>query len=229
MNTNLTAELALTARSHSLLSPERLAHLWTQVKSSPPTGDTLEIGCWRGGSSLIMARATTETRPLSHTWICDTFQGLVDADPNWDNQHANGDFGQSHPDWPGDIPSPEAMQTHVHDLLGANGCRNYTVLRGYFPTVLEAQIPADTLFSTVHIDVDTYASYLATLNWLIQPSIRLTPGARIILDDYGMPSCRGATTAVDRWLAWVAPRGHFRIHHQNPPYATWLEYTPPVD
>ena len=55
----------------------------------------------------------------------------------------------------------------------------------------------DRTFSVVHIDSDTYSSYVAAFDFFVP---RLVPGGWIVLDDYGFTTCPGATRATDEFL-----------------------------
>ena len=170
---------------NTTLTEQRLRNLDQLISQSPTAADALEVGCWRGGSSLIIARAMAEYHPGRHVWICDTFQGLVMADPEYDNYHKDGDFA--------------ATKEEVDQLLRSAGLTNYTILEGTFPLETGSQLATGEI-GFAHVDVDLYRSYQLTLEF-IEP--RLLPGSIVVFDDYAVPTCEGATLAVNQWLAKI--------------------------
>lgn len=57
---------------------------------------------------------------------------------------------------------------------------------------------SDEVFAFVHLDVDLYQPTLDSMTFFYP---RLSPGAVIVCDDYGMDTCPGATRAIDEYMA----------------------------
>lgn len=143
------------------------------LRSRP--GDFAEFGCYNGGG----ARQLASLDPERLVWAFDTYEGIPAED-----YHANEDHGNPPGKWRPSAP-PELLY---------EGIPNIQPVEGRFANTLE--VAASRRFLLVHIDCDYYESYKQVLEFLAP---RLTPGAVLILDDYGDAGC-GAKRAVDAWL-----------------------------
>lgn len=189
---------------NTCLPPNRLLNLYNVIRHIP-SGDLLEIGCWRGGSSLMISASAADNKPDSDVYICDTFTGVALAGEN-DNCHKDGDFG-------------DTSEELVKSLLSEYNLTNATLIKGIFPKETGIKIESKR-FSFVHIDVDVYEGYKEILHWLIG---KLNIGAIIILDDYAIVTCSGATKAVDEFFSG---RTDFILHlSPNTNIHSWVEYT----
>ncbi|NBP00443.1 MAG: hypothetical protein EBU90_10030 [Proteobacteria bacterium] len=179
MDKNLAIQIA--SNGNTVIPPWKLDFLWNAVESCPK-GDIIEIGCWRGGSSLVIAGASKIYKPESNVYLCDTFKGIVLAGPN-DNHHKDGDFSNT-------------SKEHVYNLLVSNQITKFNLIEGIFPLETSEQV-STSMISLVHIDVDVYESYKLILNWVQD---KLVPGAILIFDDYSGAGCLGARKAVDEFF-----------------------------
>lgn len=170
------------AIKHTLLSQMKLEFLWDSIEKSP-AGDIIEVGCFRGGSSLVIASAANLYKPQSKIYICDTFKGIA-LSGSKDNHHKDGDFNTT-------------SREHVNDLLKSKNLTNFELIEGIFPHETEHLINTNGI-SFLHIDVDVYDGYMSILKWAQN---KLVPGAVIVFDDYSAWSCRGAKLAVDEYFA----------------------------
>ena len=168
--------------NYSCIPFQKLDHLWNTVRDCPE-GDILEVGCWRGGSSLMIADSARTHKPNSHVFVCDTFEGIVLSSEK-DNYHKDGDFG--------DTTSKEL----VDELLTSYDLKNYSLHKGIFPHDTGEEVTS-TKLAFVHVDVDVYEGHMGIFRWL---EGKLVPGAIIIFDDYMSPSCLGATKAVHEYF-----------------------------
>ena len=169
------------AKTKSVITKQKLAFLWFSIFHAPP-GDIVEVGSYRGGSGLILATAAKQFKPTSKVYLCDTFKGIVLAGEK-DNFHKNGDFN-------------DTSIHEVNSLLFSRGLDNYSLVEGIFPQETSALVPTKNI-SVLHIDVDVYEGYKNILHW---SKNKLVNNAIIILDDYGVESCNGATEAVKEFL-----------------------------
>ncbi len=198
--------------SHTMLSRSKLEFLWDAVNSAPE-GDIVEVGCWRGGSSLVLTASANLNKPTSNVYICDTFKGIALASSN-DNHHKDGDFNNT-------------SKAHVDTLLKSHNLNNFHLIEGIFPEETEHLVNTDKI-SVLHIDVDVYNGYLSILKWAQN---RLVPNAILIFDDYSAWSCEGAKLAVDEYFA---NRTNFELclrktEKEDPNDAlgtSWARYTP---
>lgn len=192
----------IAVNGNTVVPVHKLHFLWEAVRHSPE-GDMVEIGTWRGGTSLVISAAAREFRPNSRVYLCDTFTGIALASDN-DNYHKNGDFG-------------DASRQHVQDLLSAQGLDNFTLLEGIFPYDTGHLIDSEKI-SFLHIDVDTYAGYLAILRWAQH---KLVDNAIMVFDDYSALTCLGARKAVDEYFA---NRTDFEMHLTLDDNSAWARY-----
>lgn len=161
----------------SACHPEKLERLWFHARKAVDmigSGGLAEFGVWRGGTAWLMHEAADRARDL---WLYDTFSGIPASAVGLVDSHAAGDFSDN---------SLEA----VRELFA--GRPNVHFIAGEFDP---ASVAAEPLVFA-HIDADTYASYEAALPVFWN---RLVLGGAMILDDYGVASCPGATEATELW------------------------------
>lgn len=162
--------------SKTLVDIYRCYELWSIAKQlANKEGNIIEIGVWRGGTALLLAKAA----PNSLIYLCDTFRGVVKAGKQ-DNVYKGGEHSDTHED-------------EVAALLNQNNSLNYKILKGIFPEDTSSQIQ-DQVFKLCHIDVDVYDSAKDIFEW-IWP--RLIKGGIVVFDDYGFAACEGITKLVN--------------------------------
>lgn len=133
-----------------------------------------EVGVYKGGTAKIILE-TMDNKDL--LFLFDTFEGIPNESEH-DNVHIRGDFFDS--------PYIEIVQYF-------SSFQNSYVFKGIFPQDTGKEIE-NQKFKFVHLDVDTYHSYLDSLNFFYD---KMISGGYILFDDYNEPSCQGATIAVD--------------------------------
>lgn len=147
------------------------------VSTASLGGDVAEVGVYRGGTGLLLARAVG---PDCTVHLFDTFSGMPMPDADRD-LHGMGDFADTSVD-------------EVRRLLESQD--NVRVHPGLFP---ETGAPvADRSFCLVHVDVDIYQSVLDCCDFFYE---RLLPAGVFVFDDYGWTSTPGARAAVDEFFA----------------------------
>jgi O-methyltransferase len=134
-----------------------------------------EVGVYRGGAALLLH----ELFPDAILYLCDTFNGIPYHSKE-DNHHKTGDFGDTSID-------------HVRSLFTSN---NVEIIKGIFPASASTSM-GTSRFDVVHLDVDVYIGYVDSLEYF---SRRMAENSIIFLDDYGLPTCEGATLAVNEFL-----------------------------
>lgn len=145
-------------------------------------GALIEIGVWRGGSGLLIAKRAEMCGIEDNIYLCDTFSGVVKA-------------GESDPDFVGGEyadTSSEAVKALINDF----NIRNTFVLEGIFPDETASMV-RDKQIRFCHIDVDTYQSAKDILDW-VWP--RLCNGGILVYDDFGFPKTRGIRKHVEEQL-----------------------------
>lgn len=202
----------VASSGNTAIPPWKLDFLWEAV-SACPAGDIVEIGCWRGGSSLVITGSASVHKPDANIYICDTFKGIALAGPN-DNYHKDGDFSNT-------------SKEHVHGLLSMNGLSKFKLVEGIFPIETADQVPTRSI-ALLHIDVDVYEGYRLILNWAQD---KLVPGAIVIFDDYSGAGCLGARQAVDEYFAGRTDfemylRASDLVDPNDGRNTSWAKYTP---
>ena len=155
--------------------------LTSQTFEAGVEGVAIEVGTWQGGSAAIMAGAMLKVSAKSKLYVFDTFEGIVKAGEN-DNKFRNRDLNNTNP-------------TLARETIASAGLRNYEVIKGTFPEQIPEEITQHLdHIAVVHCDVDTFTSTRDIIEFVIP---RLTRGAIIIFDDYGLPGCEGVTRYVN--------------------------------
>lgn len=163
----------LRAEPYTLLDTCRLANLWTLCRQTNPAGAILEVGSYRGGAALHLAKSA----PLRRLIVCEAFdQSFEQLDPALDRLFTMEMFRDN-------------PQAEVDRLLRENQC-NFEIRAGFFPQSC-ANTPLPQI-SFVHLDVDNYRATTDALRYLANQGI-LLERSLIVLDDV----CRNAE-GVDR-------------------------------
>lgn len=167
----------------TLIDVPRLWTLWNAARQTEKidlglAGSVLEVGVYRGGSSVILAKAIgsiwKDRKSPTKFYAVDTFEGLVDIGPK-DSAHKNGELKADETD------VRAFIKQHAPDAI---------VLKGTFP---QAFYGYGGELRLVHCDVDTYESTLGVIRFVRD---LLLPGGMIIVDDFGFSTCAGAAKAV---------------------------------
>lgn len=147
------------------------------------TGDFFECGVYRGGSSLMFSRliqACKGERDIK-LHLFDTWEGIPYIDHIRDNVHVKGDFHDVYyEDVTNLVPPSDIVKFH----------------KGYIPHTF-AGFESHSI-SFAHIDVDVYRSVKDCCEFIYP---RMQSGGAMVFDDYAIPSCKGATIAVDEFFA----------------------------
>jgi len=164
-------------RSHTLVDVYRCYELWCLGQQARTvTGDILEVGVWRGGTGVLLAKAVESSR--KRVYLADTFAGVVKAGKN-DTSYKGGE----HADTSRDI---------VEILIAKANVPNTELLVGIFPD--DTGDSVENSLALLHIDVDVYESAKSVFRWAVP---RLSYGAVAVFDDYGFHGCEGVTRLVN--------------------------------
>ena len=177
------------------------------------SGDYVETGVYRGGTSVLMMLVLDSVRDGRRFWACDSFEGLPAADSLLDD--------------PRQSPAASCV-----DRKNSSKCLNAISLRlnkkGYLRsslstfrnTVARFQVSTDRLrvvkgwfsetlppaglrrIAFLRLDGDLYNS---TYEGLVHLEPLVAPGGYIYVDDYG--AFRGCGAAVDRYVRELGPAG----------------------
>lgn len=163
----------------TLLSPRKLTLLAAAARHcSTLEGDYIEFGVFRGGSAAILGQPLKGTGKVLH--LCDSFEGLP-APGELDSDFSRGQFGKT---------SAEMVREGL-DRLGVPARLHV----GWFSDTIPGL--GDLRFALVHLDVDLYESFRECLEYCYP---RMTPGALMLVDDYGGAPEKGGRRAIDEFF-----------------------------
>ena len=173
------------------------------IAESGVDGDIVECGVWRGGSMLAAARTLVECGDTSRTlWLYDTFAGMSEP-TDVDRRAVDGTTAAS-------LLASDEHHDQVLAFAGLREVERTMKLTGYPAESLrfvvgkvEETLPhsAPDSIALLRLDTDWYESTRAELEHLVP---RMTPGAVLIVDDYG--HWEGSRRAVDEYLRRERPR-----------------------
>ena len=166
--------------SLTLLDTARLANLWDFSLLTNPLGNIIEIGAYKGGTSIHLSNANPERRII----VCDSFgKSFKDFKPELDSNFSTDQFTDN-------------SEFAFVDILKQKK-RNFSVINGFFPdSVAEPNLL--TPISFCYIDVDTYVSTLKSLTYL-ETSHCFMEKSIIISDDYNRQAT-GVNKAIDDFV-----------------------------
>jgi len=199
------AEHLTYLKPHNLRS---LASVVAEAERAGRPGLIIEAGTARGGSAIVMAAAKAPERPMK---VYDVF-GMIPPPTEHDGPdvheryrkisqgEATGVGGDKYYGYRDDLYDEV---TESFSRLGVPAAENRVeLIRGLFEDTIELDEPV----AVAHLDGDWYES---TMTCLTRIAPLLSPGGRIVLDDYYAWS--GCRAAVDEYFA---DRGGFRFEQR---------------
>ncbi|HMU98635.1 MAG TPA: TylF/MycF/NovP-related O-methyltransferase [Chitinophagales bacterium] len=173
------------AKKNSLLNFYQAWELWQLAENtSGKEGNILEVGVWRGSSSIMMGTKLKQIGSNKKIFACDTFEGVVKAGTKEDNFYVGGEHKDT---------SLEFVKNHIENNFHLS---NVQLLKGIFPDDT-GHLVTNEKFCLVHIDVDAYISAKDIMTWVWD---RLTIGGVVVFNDYGFPLTKGITLLVNEYL-----------------------------
>lgn len=161
---------------------ENLQACVTSVIRNGVPGDLIETGVWRGGSSIFMRAILKAYGDTSRkVWLADSFRGLPPPDP------------ARYPVDAGDTLWKYSELAIPLEQVKANFARyglldeQVEFLPGWFRDTLPTA-PIERL-AVLRLDGDLYES---TMEALVALYPKVSAGGFVIVDDYGLPTCRTA-------------------------------------
>ncbi len=168
---------------NTLLDDARLnmLRICAEIASCLP-GDALEVGVYKGGSLVHIAKHFKPRDKDAVVFGFDTFTGLPKETWNENEPHQVGEFA--------------ASKDQVQEFLRKEGvARGVYLYEGLFPLSVKQFTFAP--IALAHLDMDYELSTSAALEWLRD---RMTRGGIIVVDDYGWHLCPGVKRAVDEFV-----------------------------
>lgn len=162
----------------SLLGEYKIERLLEFAKRAPANGIFIEVGVYKGGSLLALAKAFPERQLVGF----DTFEGMPAQYAGRDESHPVGDFAD----------------TSVEAVRALFDAKQVTIIKGLFPDPAGDMIDdlGDYFIAFAHLDMDHWRGTLEALTF-IWP--RLLPGGVIVFDDYNWRRCPGIAPLVQTW------------------------------
>jgi hypothetical protein len=161
---------------------DRLYTLWQAARMSPDHMPIVEVGVYRGGSAKFIAESLRCASRTPHFYLCDTFTGRPRIDPEIDTTHRDR------------LKFQDTSLQSVTEYLA-----NYTNVEFVVGDIFEtSRLLPQGPYGFVHIDVDVLPATDFCLRFFAP---RLSRGAAIIVDDYGVATCPGVKKAVDNFIA----------------------------
>lgn len=172
----------------SLLDTPRLANLWDLSQLSNPEGNIIEIGAYKGGTSIHLSNANPRRKII----ICDSFgDSFQDFKPELDSNFTLEQFKDN-------------KNCTFETILKNNG-RNYQIIRGFFPGSVTSLSDIQPI-SFCHLDVDIYSATIDSLSFLEENNCFLKKSL-ILADDYNRKAI-GVNKAITEFTAkytnWIA-------------------------
>ena len=180
------------ADQHSGLIPIAGLHwnlatvLWAVKRAERLDGDLMELGVFRGHTTLFTAEYVGFADWPRKWFLYDTFEGVPEdqLDEGWGERNAAAYK---------DTFSYEEVAERFRPFP------NIVLTRGRVPEILEEVCPERIAF--LHMDLNNSQAEIAALERLYD---RIVPGGVIVFDDYGWSAAR---TQYEAERAWFAARG----------------------
>ena len=167
----------------TFLNADRLYTLWQAAHRMPAAATAVaEVGVFKGGSSKLIAETMHVDGRSPRFYVCDTFAGHAEVNPDVDGRHRVGKQFRKI-----DAATVERYLQQYEFVR---------VMAGDIRTTSEA-LAAETSFGLVHIDVDVHEVTRFCLDFFAP---RMAVGSTIVVDDYGVHTCRGVKQAVDEFV-----------------------------
>lgn len=164
-------------------------------------GDFVELGVWKGGSTMIAALEFARLNDVRPLWLYDTYEGMP-APEDVDRKSLTGapaaDKWEQTRKGDGSNWCKAALDVVKSNMASVNYPGDIRYVVGKAEETLASEKPEQV--SILRIDTDWHASTKASLEHLWD---RLSPGGVLIMDDYG--SWNGAKVAADDFFATREP------------------------
>ena len=151
-------------------------------------GDFVEMGCYKGDTSLLLANLLVENsveKPVKKLWIYDSFEGLPEKGDK-DTSALGVDFKKG-----------ELLVTkrEVKERFLRSGLPVPRIKKGWFFDLVSEDLPDKIAFA--FLDGDLYESIKDSL-LLVEP--KMSKRGVIVVHDYENLALPGVAKAVDEWL-----------------------------
>ena len=151
-------------------------------------GDFVELGCYRGDTSLLLAELLVEKtveKSVKKLWMYDSFEGLPEKSRK-DESEVGKDFQQ------GELA---VTKREVKNRFLRAGLPVPVIKKAWFNELTKADLPEKIAFA--FLDGDLYESIKDSLELVEE---KISDGGVIMVHDYNNPALPGVASAVDEWL-----------------------------
>lgn len=173
----------MSFKNDQVSEKETLYIIETAKKCLAIPGDFVELGCYKGDTSLALAEILrTSDKKL---WIYDSFEGLPEK-----SSEDNSPLGEN-------FKKGELLVTkrEVKERFLRAGLKVPVIKKGWFADFSDGDLPEEISFC--FLDGDFYGSIRDGLK-LVEN--KLSEGAILIVHDYNNPALPGVKKAVDEWI-----------------------------
>lgn len=169
MDNLFIAEILENRKMLNIEQEMNIYHLLTQSILLKIPGDIVELGCNDGRTAAIMQKTLDEYSSKKKIYLYDSFQGL----PKKHEKDGDCKFQEG---W---CMKPEQA---VSDVFKKFKLPMPVIVPGWFKDTLPNKLPEKISFA--HLDGDFYSSIKESLEGIYP---RLSKGAIVVVDDYGIP------------------------------------------
>ncbi len=174
-------------RAHTMIGLKRLDNLHDMmdyIRENKISGDFIETGVWRGGSTIFMKAYNNFYNLNKKVFVCDSFEGL----PKPDLIKYPDDIGDTHHTIDYLKVSLDSVKNNfqLYNLLD----ENVIFIKGWFSESLRDNENIGEI-SILRFDGDMYGSTIDVLENLYD---KVLESGVIIIDDYCLPNCAKAVT-----------------------------------
>lgn len=174
----------------------KILEMAREVLASGVEGDLVEMGCYKGDTSLLLAEVLREynrggvvensvEKPVKKLWIYDSFEGLPEK-MDEDESALGVDFQKG---------VLAVTKREVKERFLRAGLPVPVMKKGWFSDLTGEDLPDK--IAMAFLDGDLYESIRDSLR-LVGP--KMTDGGVIMVHDYSNPALPGVAKAVDEWL-----------------------------
>lgn len=150
-------------------------------------GDVVELGCYRGDTSLLLQRFLEKTPGFQekHLWLYDSFEGLPEKTKE-DSSVAGDNF-----------KAGELLVTkrEVIERFKKAGLKVPRIRKNFFENLNKDQ-DLPTKISFAFLDGDLYQSIKTSLSLIWD---KLSEDAIVVVHDYNNPKLPGVSKALEKW------------------------------
>jgi len=189
-------------KPYTMTSPERIKVLIDAVKyivKNKISGDYVECGVWKGGSSLVVGKILNDLNDKERQlWLYDTFKGM--SEPTKFDLDINGEKASERLEREDKTTSWVWAYSEIDEVKKTMRLSGYpeskiNYIQGKVEDTLVIKENQPNSISILRLDTDWYESTKIELDILFK---KVTKGGIIIIDDYG--HWKGSKKAVDEFI-----------------------------